>query len=317
MNRVDRLAAMLIHLQSKKIVTAQELAQRFGICIRTVYRDIRALEAAGIPLGSEAGVGYCLVEGYHLPPVRFTFEEAGALLLAGKLAGAFADAKTKSNFDSALYKIRTVLGNEDKAFVAEIEEKIGVFDMSGENMPVENSFIKDIQTALYLKNIMEIHYYSPPANQTTVRKIEPVSLGFYENHWHLIAYCHLRHAYRDFRIDRIQNLYLTDQSFSKAHPPLETVIKKMLGAKNLCNVTVRLKKDSNYEIIRNKCIWGLVGEKDLGGRMEIMLLTDSLPVLGRWLLHYGREVEILSPVELQEIMRQYAAEIAGQYLETE
>ncbi len=317
MNRVDRLSAMLIHLQSKKIVTAKELAQRFGICLRTVYRDIRALEAAGIPIGSEAGRGYYLVEGYHLPPVRFTSEEAGALLLAGKLTGAFTDAKTKRNFDSALYKIRAVLGNEDKEFVAEIEKKIGVFDTTGENMPVENSFIKDIQTALYLKNTIEIHYYSPHANQTTVRKIEPVSLGFHENYWHLIAYCHLRNAYRDFRIDRIQNLSLTDQSFSKTHPPMETIIKKMVAANNLCNVTVRLKKDSNYEIIKNRCVWGLVGEKDLGDKMEIMLLTDSLPILGRWLLHYGREVEILSPVELQKIMRKYAAEISQQYMGTE
>ena len=184
-------------------------------------------------------------------------------------------------------------------------------------MPMENSFIKDIQTALYLKNVMEIHYCSPRANQTTVRKIEPVSLGFYENHWHLIAYCHLRNAYRDFRIDRIKNLSLTDQSFSKTHPSLETVIKKMVEAKNLFEVTVRLKKDSNYEIIKNKCIWGLIGEKDLGDRMEIMLLTDSLPILGKWLLHYGRDVEILSPIELQRVMRQYAAEIARQYMGTE
>jgi len=111
-----------------------------------------------------------------------------------------------------------------------------------------------MQTALYLKNIIEIRYYSPLANQTTVRRIEPVSLGFYENHWHLIAYCRLRNAYRDFRIDRIKNLSITDQSFPKAHPPLETVIKKMYEAKNLSNVTVRLKKDSNYEIIKNKCV---------------------------------------------------------------
>ena len=91
----------------------------------------------------------------------------------------------------------------------------------------------------------------------------------------------------------------------------------MYESKKLQRVTVRLRKDSNYEIIKKKCILGLTREKDLGDRMEIMLLTDSLPVLGKWLLNYGQDVEILSPIELKTIMRQYATEIAQQYIKTE
>ena len=72
MNRIDRLTAILIHLQSKKIVTAGELAERFDICKRTVYRDIRALEEAGVPIGSESGVGYFIVDSYHLQQVGFS-----------------------------------------------------------------------------------------------------------------------------------------------------------------------------------------------------------------------------------------------------
>ena len=71
MNRIDRLTAILIHLQSKKIVTAGELAERFDICKRTVYRDIRALEEAGVPIGSESGVGYFIVYSYQLQTVGF------------------------------------------------------------------------------------------------------------------------------------------------------------------------------------------------------------------------------------------------------
>ncbi|HEY8512458.1 MAG TPA: HTH domain-containing protein, partial [Cyclobacteriaceae bacterium] len=85
MNRIDRLTAILIHLQSKRLVKAEELASRFDISLRTVYRDVKALMEAGVPIGSEAGVGYFIVDGYHLPPVMFSQEEAGAMLLAGKL----------------------------------------------------------------------------------------------------------------------------------------------------------------------------------------------------------------------------------------
>lgn len=91
----------------------------------------------------------------------------------------------------------------------------------------------------------------------------------------------------------------------------------MFESKHLYNVTIQLKKDNAYEIIKSKCILGFLGEKDLGDRMEIMLLTDSLPVLGRWLLNYGRNVEIINPVELKIIMRQYATDIIGQYLDTQ
>ncbi len=182
---------------------------------RTVYRDIRVLEAAGIPIGSESGVGYYLVEGYHLPPVTFTSEEAGALLLAGKLADAYTDSKTKKNVDSALYKIKAVLNKEDKAFLSGIEKKIQVFNSENFNEPTEDSILKNIQVAMYTGNIIEIQYYSPNSSQSTSRRIEPVSLGFFDNHWYLIAYCRLRKAYRNFRIDRIEKLSKTDQRFQQ------------------------------------------------------------------------------------------------------
>ena len=84
MNRIDRLTAMLVHLQSKKVVKAEEMANRFEISLRTVYRDVKALMEAGVPIGSEAGKGYFIVDGYHLPPVMFTQDEASSMLLAGK-----------------------------------------------------------------------------------------------------------------------------------------------------------------------------------------------------------------------------------------
>ncbi|HCJ56766.1 MAG TPA: DNA-binding transcriptional regulator [Clostridiaceae bacterium] len=313
MNRLDRLSAILVHLQSKKTVTAQELAQRFDICTRTVYRDIRSLEAAGIPIGSEPGIGYFLVEGYHLPPVKFTIEEAGALLIAGKLTSAFADAETKKSFETALYKIKAVLNSKEKMFVSEIENKMGVYD-TGEHTPIQGSFIEKIQIALFEKNIIEIQYFAPSEKQTTLRKIEPVSLGFYGNHWHLIAFCHMRNAYRDFRVDRIKKLFVVDQHFQKMHPPIEMIIRQMYESKSLCKVAIRLKKGNNYEIVKKKCALGFLEEKDLGDTIEIVLMADSLPILGKLLFLCGKDVEVLYPSKLKTIILQYAAEIAQQYL---
>lgn len=102
MNRINRVTSILIQLQSKKIIPAKEIAQRFNISLRTVYRDIRTLEEAGIPIGSEAGKGYFLVEGFLLPPVMFTAAEVGALITAGKFLNCHGDESFIKDFDSAM-----------------------------------------------------------------------------------------------------------------------------------------------------------------------------------------------------------------------
>src|ERR1041384_1022246 len=109
MNRIDRLTAVLIHLHTKKVVKAEEIADRFGMSLRTVYRDVKALMEAGVPIGSEAGKGYFIVDGYHLPPVMFTQEEASSMFLAGKLVDKMADKSVRETYESAMHKIKAVL----------------------------------------------------------------------------------------------------------------------------------------------------------------------------------------------------------------
>src|ERR1051326_614442 len=104
MNRIDRLTAILIHLQTKRVVKAEEISDRFEISLRTVYRDVKALMEAGVPIGSEAGKGYFIVDGYHLPPVMFNQEEASSMLVAGKLVEKLTDQSIRKAFESALLK---------------------------------------------------------------------------------------------------------------------------------------------------------------------------------------------------------------------
>src|SRR5574339_396245 len=120
MNRIDRLTAILIHLQTKRVVKAEEIAERFEMSLRTVYRDVKALMEAGVPIGSEAGTGYFIVDGYHLPPVMFTQEEASAMLLASKLVEKMTDQSVLRAFESALMKIKSVLNDREKDHLEEL-----------------------------------------------------------------------------------------------------------------------------------------------------------------------------------------------------
>src|SRR5437868_8761376 len=106
MNRIDRLFGILTLLQSKKYVTAEKIADKFGISVRTVYRDIKAMGEQGIPVSFEQNKGYFIVQGYFVPPVSFSCEEASALLLMESLVSGFADKSIQTHYSSALNKIK-------------------------------------------------------------------------------------------------------------------------------------------------------------------------------------------------------------------
>ena len=133
MNRLERMSAILVKLQSRPLVTASEIAVQFGVSLRTVYRDIRSLEESGVPICGEAGQGYSLVEGFKLPPLMFTTEEAISFLMAEKLISHHADDDTYDAFRSGMDKIRAVLKAAEKDFLHGLDDYIRV--PRSENLP--------------------------------------------------------------------------------------------------------------------------------------------------------------------------------------
>ncbi len=114
MNRLDRITSILVQLQSKKLITAREISDRFEISNRTVYRDIHTLRQAGVPIGEEEGKGYFIVDGYKLPPVMFSSEEANALVAIEKMLHYHTEDSLRKNYESALLKIKAVLKSKEK-----------------------------------------------------------------------------------------------------------------------------------------------------------------------------------------------------------
>ena len=305
MNRIDRLSAILIQLQSKKVVRAVEIAERFEISLRTVYRDIRALEEAGVPIGAEAGIGYFLMEGYNLPPVKFTKEEAGAILMATKLAEKFTDHSIQKNLRDALYKIRSALKLEEKDYLESIENNIEVIQRptgpSGSSFP--DHFLSDIQSALAQNRIINFDYYSNYNDTFTNRDIEPLSLCFYANHWHLIGYSRLRNDLRDFRSDRIMKLHVTEKYFSpKAHSGYDGYINSIIMGSDLQEVQVRFTKKAARFISEYKFTMGFIEGYDVDEFEEMKFMTADLEIFGRWLLQFSDSAQVISPAKLRAMV---------------
>jgi predicted DNA-binding transcriptional regulator YafY len=315
MNRIDRLTAILLQLQSRPIVPGREIAERFGISLRTVYRDIRALEDAGVPIGSEAGMGYFLAPGYHLPPVMFTDSEARALLMGGKLIEKFSDPAVNRNYACALDKIRAVMGDREKAQMDTLANHIEVLKVSPrsrEGFP--GDLLPAVQEVLGRRRVIRIEYTSGYRQETTRRDIEPLGLCFYGGNWHLMAFCRLRSDYRDFRVDRIRSLKTTDVVFNPSrHGDLSALISRMVHETDVKPACVRFTRKAAAFIGDQKYYFGLVEEKDMGNRLEMHFLTGSYTYMARWLLGYMEEAEVVSPDALQEILVTYSERLYAHY----
>lgn len=236
MNRTDRLMGIITHLQSKKYRTAEQIASHFSISVRTVFRDLKAMQEIGVPIGFEPGQGYFITGGYFLPPVSLTAEEANALALAEPLVLRFADKETARHVSTALTKIKMVLGNIQRDKLDQIQSKTAHYIPENyEHLMPDNNYLTDIQNAIANKNVLKLEYQNPQGIPS-VREVEPIGLTFYSLNWHLIAWCQLRQAYRDFRTSRIVALNTTMKAFQKTdHIELNEYLKQ-----------IDLKSQQNY-----------------------------------------------------------------------
>jgi len=317
MNRIDRLTAILIQLQTKRFHTANEIAEKFDICIRTVYRDLRALDEAGVPIGSEAGKGYFIVEGYHLPPVMFTREEAGALLIAGKLVDKLTDNSVRQQFTRATDKIKAVLPSKEKEVIDELDNKVEVFyNPISERNGYSNNFISAIQLALATGKCLVIDYdtfYSQ--EKTRNRTVDPTGLVYYGSTWHLIGFCKLRNDIRDFRVDRLVSLKISDEpAREKGRHELKDYFNKKWDEGDLAEVTVWFDNKIASTLTSVKYYFGYVDEVTKDQGVEMNFAVNDFNYIARWLLSYGNMIKVVKPLALHDLMVELVKDLAIAYL---
>jgi len=225
MNRIDRLFNILTLLQSKKFVPAEKIADKFNLSIRTVYRDIKALGESGIPVSFEPQRGYFIVQGYFLPPVAFSKEEANAFLLMEAIVSGFADKSIQTHFSNGLNKIKAVMRSSDKDRIEALSGNIKLQAPPCFNFDFE--YLSLLQNAIAGKTMVELEYKNNN-QEVSKRIIEPIGLVFYALHWHLIAWCNMRQDYRDFKVARILRVKNTPSLFAKTdHIDLNDYMKNL------------------------------------------------------------------------------------------
>ncbi|HVU35054.1 MAG TPA: YafY family protein [Opitutaceae bacterium] len=317
MNRTDRLVAMVMHLQGRRVVRAEELAQRFEISVRTVYRDIAALGEAGVPIVGEAGVGYSLVRGYHLPPLMLTADEAAALTVGAEMVRRFGDASVAEPMTSAIDKLRAVLPRERQEHVDRLARQTVISGRPGRvaTDPAAQPWLLSVQRGVAQRRVLRLAYRTRSRGDETQRDVEPLGVVFYGGAWYLVAWCRLRKDYRHFRVDRVQRLELLAETFAtrsdfslKEHLEQETRREDRLPARLWLadRVISRARAESSATLIE---------ECRRGEGAEFTVFTFSLEWLARWVLGFGLDAEALEPARLRAFVVAEADAVARRHRE--
>ena len=208
MRRADRLFQIVQHLRGGRLVTAAKLSGILEVSERTIYRDIVDLQASGVPIEGEAGVGYVMRDGYDLPPLMFSRDEIVALVAGARLIRAWGGADMARAAEEALVKIGAVLPDTERERANQVE----IHAIAPEMTPEVRGRIDEIEVSIERKRRLVLSY-TDAADRTTERKVRPLGLWFWGKVWTLVAWCELREDFRMFRVDRIASMSQDDDGF--------------------------------------------------------------------------------------------------------
>lgn len=351
MNRFDRVTSILLLLQTRSVVTAGFLAEHFSVTERTIYRDIRTLENAGVPIGSEAGVGYFLEKGFRLPPVSFTLDEASSLLLGEKLLSASLDQNSHADYTQALNKVRAVLDVSGKDYLSSLDTDIEVLPTgqyysldvarsvdggnndkknggsddtqnSSEGNPSNKSkdlspgdqWLRECRGVLVRRQVVDISYAAGHRQDLTQRHIEPIGLFYYSLHWHLIAWCRLREGYRDFRLDRITRFAPVTEQFARhSRDTLQQYLAVQRDKPNMQEVQLLFTPEAAQFVGEVRYMYGFVSEQRVENGVKMVFMMASIDYMARWLLQFTNGVLVVEGKELRQALAALSIELTSHW----
>lgn len=297
--KIDRVTSILTQLQTKSIVRAQDLAEKFDVSIRTIYRDIKTLENAGIPIFGEAGSGYSLVDGYKLPPVMFTKEEVLSFITAEKLMQKFSHESLDSHYNSAMEKVKAVIRNSEKNLVTTIENQIDIYSYRPKQDSIKN-IIPTILESISEKTQLKMNYQNVK-DEASERIIEAVGIFYEVNYWYVMAFCTMRKDFRQFRVDRIMKIQKTQNLFQQEYGNVGDYRKKSKNEK--VGVKLLVEKKIMPFLVNSKKYYGLTTEEETKNGMLLTFETEWIEEgFPRWLITFADFAEIIEPEYLKDTM---------------
>jgi len=306
-----RVLTVLELLQSHGRLTGAELARRLEVDIRTVRNYVETLTDLGIPVEAERGRygAYRLRPGYKLPPLIFTEDESLALTLSLLLARGNGLAQTSPAIESVLAKVERVLPQTTRARIQAVEQTV-IFERGSLAATPSASAVTVLSSAVQYRSVR---------SEVTERVFDPYGVVYQVGLWYTIGYCHLRQGQRLFRLDRIQQVEVTSETFS---PPvnfdaLEAVQRALASVPRVWQTEVWLEITLEEVLRQTRFPKALFEEVDNGVILRVDV--EDLPWMARFLAGLGVPLIIHHPPELRTVLHHYALTMASyaERIETE
>ena len=303
MNRTDRLLAIVLELQRHGQRRAEDLAATFGTSKRTIYRDIEALSESGVPIAAMTGQGYTLMDGYFLPPLMFTADEATMLLLGADAMAQNFDTQYRAAAQSAAAKIDGALSDRRRKEVRYLQSSL--FFLQGSSAPSSQvaERLQHLRRAVIERRRVQFRYFarwSSSQNQASQdgerRSADPYGLAHVDGVWYLVAFDHARQARRNFRLDRMDSLRIQPQQFERPADfqfqyDSEQVTRSVtVRALFRPNVARWVQEDRSFYTVK---------EEETGQGLLVTLQVRQIEEVVHWLLGWGSDVTVVEPEALR------------------
>jgi predicted DNA-binding transcriptional regulator YafY len=316
MNRVDRMLAIVLELQRHGVRRAEDLAATFEISKRTVYRDVEALAESGVPVVSTPGQGYSLIEGFFLPPVAFSKDEATMLLLGADAMRGIFDRGWRAAAESAAAKIEAVLPDAQRIDVRALKAAFRfVSSYAGSNEA--NDTLLLLRRALIECRVVRFRYHARFADASASeqsRDVDPYALAYVERAWYLSAFDHRHGDVRRFRLDRIMDASLTDAQFIR--PNIDTLTTDITPADSRSVEVVAVFAQSAARWVNESRSFFQTASEDSPEGLRVTFRARHEDELLQYLLQWGGAVRVISPPSLRRKLADEARALLSQHAET-
>lgn len=315
MNKTDRMLAIVLELQRKGVVRAEDLAAMFETSVRTIYRDIQALSEAGVPVVGATGQGYSLMNGYFLPPVSFTAEEAVTLLIGTDFIEQRFDTEYGDRASAAGRKLEAVLPEHVRENASRIRQSIKLLNTSKDRpQGEEQAYIGQLRRAVLEQLKISFGYsklrQAADGSHRSVRTARPYGLVLNRGAWTLVAWCELRQEIRHFRLSRMEGLTVLDQPFEV---PADFDLK-VYQPEDDRHIIVRIRVDSTIadQAVESGNYYLEAAEDRADGRHMTFRVRQPEDLL-QWVLSWGAGAVVLEPEGLRKLVREEAARMLERY----
>ncbi|WNC15962.1 YafY family protein [Brevibacillus brevis] len=316
MNKTDRLLAIVLELQRKGVVRAEDLAARFETSVRTIYRDMQALSEANVPIVGEPGVGYSLMEGYFLPPVSFTVEEAVSLIIGAHFVEQKFDRRYQEKARESRSKIEAVLPENVRMEAANILANMRLLaaDNDSPSSKQEKERVDTLRQAMLDARKVWFRYRKNTAGADDQRESErvvaPYGLAIVNGSWVMLGHCELRGGLRHFRLSRMSELEILEETYQR---PAHFNLQEYEPADDRRQFVRLLADRSIADRIKDSSYFYIDSMEDHEEGLLVTLRVRQTGEVLHWVLGWGAGIVVLEPESFRDQIREEIANMAKRY----